>query len=146
MNSITKWLGKGCDSDSGRSWNDFGLLILRVALGLIMMLGHGSGKLTGFADRADSFADPFGLGSAASLSLAVFAEFFCSIALIFGLCTRLAVIPLIITMLVAIFYVHLDDPWRKIEYPLLFLLPYITLFFTGAGRFSVDKRLFGGRR
>ena len=146
MNSITEWLGKGSESESGQNWNDFGLLIVRVAIGLIMMLGHGSGKLTGFADRADSFADPFGIGPMASLSLAVFAEFFCSIALIFGLFTRLAVIPLIITMLVAIFYVHINDPWNKIEFPLLFLVTYIMLFFTGAGRFSIDRKLFGGRR
>lgn len=145
MNNFTRWLGKGTDSKSGQNWNDFGLLILRISLGLLMMLGHGSGKLAGFAERADSFADPFGLGSTASLSLAVFAEFFCSIALIFGLFTRLAVIPLIITMLVAIFYVHINDPWSKIEFPLLFLIPYITLFFTGAGRFSIDRKLFGGR-
>ena len=61
-----------------------GLVVLRVTAGLTMLLGHGWGKLTGFSEMAATFPDPIGLGSRISLGLTVFAEVFCSIALIVG--------------------------------------------------------------
>jgi putative oxidoreductase len=91
-----------------------------------------------FGEKAGVFPDPIGLGSQISLSLTIFAEVFCSIAIILGLATRLVAIPLIITMSVAVFIIHADDPWQKKEFALLYLVPYLTLVFTGAGRFSLD--------
>lgn len=123
-----------------------GLLILRLGFGLMMALGHGWGKLAGFADRASQFSDPLGVGSTISLALVVFAEFFCSLALILGLATRAAVIPLIFAMLVAAFVVHIDDPWKKQEFALIYLVPYLTLLCTGAGKYSLDQVLFGRKQ
>ena len=105
-----------------------------------MLIGHGWGKLAGFSKMHESFPDPLGVGSTLSLSLAVGAEVFCSIALIIGLLTRAATIPLAITMLVAAFLVHADDPWAKKEFAILYLIPFICLFFTGAGRHSLDEK------
>ena len=101
----------------------------------------GWGKLTRLGSGELQFADPFGLGPSVTLALAIFAEVFCSAALILGLLTRLAVIPLAVTMLTAIFIIHADDPWQKQEFAMMFLIPYLTLFFTGAGRFSLDYLL-----
>lgn len=58
--------------------------------------------------------------------------------MIAGLFTRWTVIPLIITMLTAYFFVHFDDPFGKQEKALLFLFCYLTLFFTGPGKYSLD--------
>ena len=91
---------KTSDHTWGSQYGDVALLILRLQLG-ILMLTHGFPKLMNYSERMDKFADPFGLGPAASLALVIFAEFFCSILLIVGFKVRLAVIPLIITMLVA---------------------------------------------
>jgi putative oxidoreductase len=63
---------------------------------------------------------------------------FCSIAIILGFATRFVSIPLIITMFVAVFIIHADDPWQKKEFALLYLVPFLTLLFTGAGKFSLD--------
>ena len=118
---------------------DIAILLLRLAFGGMMLFSHGWGKMMKFfADEPISFGDPIGLGVEASLFLAVFAEVFCAILLVIGLTTRWAAIPLIITMLVAIFIVHGDDPFSKKEFGLLYLIPYITLLLTGAGRFSLD--------
>jgi putative oxidoreductase len=114
-----------------------GLLFLRLAGGAFM-LTHGWGKLVGFAERAATFSDPLGVGSVASLSLAVFAEFFCACLVMLGLATRLAAIPLLITMLVAAFLVHGGDPWPKQELPLLYATCWLALFFAGPGRYSLD--------
>ena len=122
---------------------DIGLLWLRLTSGGIMLFSHGWGKLVNFTARMDSFPDPLGLGSPkVSLALAVFAEVFCAFALMAGVLTRIVVLPLIITMLVAVLIIHGDDPWSKKEFALLFVVPYVTLFFTGAGNFSVDRFIF----
>lgn len=120
---------------------DLGLLLLRVSVGFLMLYSHGWGKLTNYGGLLEGFPDPIGLGVPVSVFLTVFAEFFCSLGLIFGLLTRLAVIPLAVTMLVALFVVHADDPWGKKEFVLLYLIPFITLLFTGAGRYSLDSIL-----
>ena len=75
-----------------------------------------------------------------SLALTVFAEVLCSGLLMVGLFTRLATMPLLITMLVAVFIVHGADPLGKKEPALLYGLVYATLFFTGPGKYSVDGR------
>lgn len=107
-----------------------------------MLYGHGWPKLMRLlSDDPISFADPFGIGPAASLALAVFAEFFCALLIIFGLFTRWAAIPLIITMIVAVFYVHVADPFSKMEKGLLYLIPYICLMVAGGGWYSLDAQI-----
>lgn len=118
------------------------LLFLRVTIG-IFMLTHGISKFTQLIGEAPiQFADPIGVGQAASLALAVFAEVFCSILLIFGAATRFAVIPLLITMLVAVLIVHSTDAFGVKEIALLYLTVYIAIAITGAGKFSVDNLVY----
>jgi putative oxidoreductase len=78
-------------SDTGFS---FAALILRLGLGLIMMVSHGYDKLQHFAKYSTGFSDPFHLGSRVSLSLDIFAEFFCSCLLVLGYLPGLPVFPL----------------------------------------------------
>jgi putative oxidoreductase len=118
---------------------DIALLIIRVASGLILIT-HGWPKLINFADRMHSFSDPFHIGSPASLALAVFAEFICSILLVIGYFSRFATIPLIITMATIILMVHWNDPFGKKELPLLYLASFLTIFFAGPGKYSLDGR------
>ena len=120
----------------------FALLILRVAFSAAM-LTHGYGKFMKVINGEWKFGDPLGIGVEASLILAAFAEFICSILIILGLTTRFALVPLIITMLVAWQIAHGDDPFSSQEKSVLFLSAYIALFITGAGNFSLDRKLFG---
>lgn len=118
---------------------DWALFLLRI-LGGGFMLVHGYPKLMQVLEGDFGFADPLGLGPALSIILVVFAEFVCAIALIVGFKVRLASIPLLITMLVAAFIIHGDDPWQKKELALLYAGIYLILFLMGAGRFGVDGR------
>lgn len=120
---------------------DIALLLLRLGFGGAMLYGHGWGKLLRFfGEDPIKFSDPFGIGPVPSLVLVTFAEFFCSILIIFGLFTRWATIPLIIAMLVAVFYAHLDDPFSNKEKALLYLLTFVSLYFTGPGIYSIDEK------
>jgi putative oxidoreductase len=119
------------------------LLILRLSAGGFM-LTHGYPKLTRLFDGGEiKFGDPIGIGPAASLVLAVFAEFLCAILVGLGLFTRLSSIPLIITMLVAAFIAHGEDPFGRKELALMYLLVYVTLLVFGGGKYSMDWMIAG---
>jgi putative oxidoreductase len=123
-----------------------GLLVLRLGTGGLLLYAHGLGKVLEFSKRAPTFADPIGLGPHVSFALVVFAEFFCSIAIMLGLATRLAAVPIAIFTLVAVFVQHAADPFPKKELPLLYLIPVLTLMATGAGRFSLDRAIGSTRK
>lgn len=65
-------------------------------------------------------------------------EFFGGILFLLGLFSRLAAIPVGITMIVAIVSAHLQGGW---SYPLLIFASCISLVQTGSGRFSLDRLL-----
>lgn len=115
-------------------------LILRVSISA-MMLTHGFGKFMRLVSGETKFPDPLGFGELPSLVLAVFAEFVCSILLIIGYKSRFAAIPPAIVMMVAVFIIHWEDPWRRKEFALLYLVGYITIFMIGSGKYSLDWKL-----
>jgi putative oxidoreductase len=124
---------------------DFGLLAVRLLAGG-MMLTHGIPKIDRlFGEGPVKFADPFGLGPEISLVLVIFAEVACSLLVMVGFKTRLATIPLLITMLVAAFYIHGADPFGEKELPLLFFTLFVSLLVSGPGNFTID-RWIGGKK
>jgi len=117
----------------------FGLLVLRVAV-CAMMLTHGLAKMSNFSALSQTF-DPIGMGGTLSLSLVIFAEVFCAIAVILGLFTRLAAIPLIIAMCVAV-SVHFGQDFKWMEPALLYLTAFTAILITGPGSYSVDRLIW----
>ena len=135
-----------------------GLLILRVGIGAYMA-SHGLGKVRMLTSgQFEQFGDPIGIGSRLSLTLVAGAEFACALLVLVGLATRFAAIPVVIAMGVAAFVAHRADPWSmetaamaffsgaskswaSKEPALLYLIPFLALAFTGAGRFSLDALL-----
>ena len=124
---------------------NWGLLVLRLWIGFSMLLNHGVGKLKNFSDAAPNFPDPLGIGHTASLALAVFAEFFASLLVIFGLVTRWSALVLAIDMGVAFICIHKGalSGQGSGELAFMYLMGYVTLLLAGSGSFSVDKALFG---
>ena len=114
------------------------VFILRITVGALM-LNHGYNKLVHFADMQPKFMNFLGLGNTVSLSMVIFAEFFCSVFLILGLFTRLACIPLIVATSVALFYAHHGQIFGDGEHAALYLVGYVALLFTGPGKMSVDR-------
>jgi putative oxidoreductase len=115
------------------------LMLVRIIAGSFMIFGHGLSKLNRLTSAEPiKFADPFGLGPDISLGMAVFAEVLCSFLIIIGLGTRLAAIPLIVTMTVAVTYAHAADPFGTKEKPLVYILVFLMLLVFGSGRYSID--------
>jgi putative oxidoreductase len=119
----------------------FAAFILRVGVGLLMLVNHGLDKLMHFAEKAPRFADPFHIGSTTSLSLVVFAEFFCAAFVVLGLFTRIACIPLVIAMSVALFSAHKGDFFGRGESASVFLLVFLTILIIGPGKASIDRMI-----
>lgn len=117
---------------------NFSMFLLRLIFGLLMIIKHGYVKLMNFPELSVKFSSFMGIGSKTSLILAIFAEVFCGLFIVMGLFTRLAVIPLIITMLVAIFGADAGKTLIESELALLYLGAFITLLFCGPGRISID--------
>jgi putative oxidoreductase len=113
------------------------MLLLRVSFG-VMMIPHGYDKLVKFAHMKSGFVNFLGMGSTMSLALDIFAEFFCSIFLIFGLFTRLVVIPLIIAMCVVVAIAHHYQIFGDGEHGAMFLAGFIVILLLGPGKISVD--------
>lgn len=122
-----------------------GLFVLRVWLGSSMLLNHGLGKLQKFESLRGDFPDPLGVGHVASLAMAIFAEFLCSLLLVLGLFTRFAALVLSVTMGVAFFMVHRTalSGAQSGELAFIYLAGFLALLVAGPGRFSIDQKIAG---
>ncbi|KKO44655.1 membrane protein [Arsukibacterium ikkense] len=93
-------------------------LLLRLILAPVLIQA-GWNKFSHFSDTVAWFGNSdWGLGlplPALLASLAIAAELLGGVLLLLGLFTRLVAIPLLVTMLVAIFAVHLPNGWPAIS-------------------------------
>ena len=126
---------------------DIGLLVLRVGLGA-MMIGHGWGKLTGGPEvwvKLGGAMSTFGITFAPTFwgFCAAAAEVFGGLALIVGLGTRVAAASLAFTMFVA-WAMHFSkgDPFTSWSHSAEDGIAFLALILTGAGKYSLDSRLF----
>ena len=115
-------------------------MILRIFAAFFMIYGHGYGKVASVLQGNFEFLDPIGIGPAASLILAAFAEGICAFLILIGFWTRLASLFLTINMAVAVFFVHLPagDWFGDMELPVIYLVIFIVIFLLGPGKGSVD--------
>ena len=96
------------------STGGYAALVLRLPIGLILA-AHGAQKLFGWfggygLEGTGQWLDSIGLGPGYLMALlAGSAEFFGGIALVLGLLTRPAALVTAVTMLVAMFSVHIDN-------------------------------------
>lgn len=139
--NIKNYLGYTTDDNKFSS----AILFLRLLIGGLM-LTHGVAKMMSFGMLSEVFPDLLGIGSVWNLVLVIFAEVFCSIALIFGFLVRLSTIPLIVTMVIAVFVAHGNDPINVKELAMVYLGIYIFLISVGAGKYSLDWLIFKKNR
>ncbi|MEP7317883.1 MAG: DoxX family protein [Panacibacter sp.] len=120
---------------------NFSILFLRLCFGILLILKHGMPHLMQFSTLQNSFYNFMGIGSGASLILAIFAELFCSFFIILGLFTRLAVVPVIVLLLVAVFGANAKHALIESELAIVYFSAFIILLFCGPGSISVDRMI-----
>ena len=125
-------------------------LALRIPVGVIFA-AHGAQKLFGLfggygLEGTGQWIDSIGIHPGYLMALlAGSAEFFGGLALLIGLLVRPAAAALAVTMIAAIFSVHIDKGLfmanNGYEFALALLAVTVALLVSGAGRLSVDARL-----
>src|SRR5246127_1764928 len=135
--------------------NDVATTVLRLVLGIVFF-AHGAQKMLGwFGGYGFSGTMGFFTGMmhipAVFAFLAISAEFFGGLGLIFGLLTRIAAFGIFCNMLVAVAMVHHQfgffmnwagtQKGEGFEYHLLLLAALAVLMIRGAGAASVDRLL-----
>ncbi len=130
--------------------NSLAGLALRLPIG-ITFIAHGAQKLFGAfggygLEGTGQWMASIGLEPGYLMALmAGSAEFFGGIALLIGLLVRPAAAMLAITMLVAIFSVHIGNGLfmsnNGYEFGLALLSVTVALVISGAGAFSLDRKL-----
>lgn len=118
------------------------LLGFRILVSISMINTHGMKKLLDFEATIQHIPDPMGLGGKMSAIIAIIANIVAPIFIIFGLGTRLAVLPILSVTLTGFLIVHGSDPWPIRDVPLMYSLAYLLVFFMGAGKYSIDYKLF----
>ncbi|GAA6183016.1 DoxX family protein [Aliiglaciecola sp. NS0011-25] len=136
------FLAKVFNSDQG-----FSPLALRIPVGIIF-IAHGSQKLFGLfggygLEGTAQFMSSLGLEPGYLMALLAGAgEFFGGLFILMGLLTRPAAIVTAITMLVAIFTVHIDNGLFMsnggYEFGLALLAASVSLAISGSGKLGLD--------
>ena len=128
--------------------DDTGKLVLRVALGVLILL-HGISKISSGVSGIAGGLSAHGLPGALAYLVYV-GEVLAPVLIIAGIYTRPAAWIVVINMLVAIWLVHTKDLFAlnkqggwALELQGMFLFAALAVAFMGAGRFSVGGT--GGR-
>lgn len=120
---------------------DLGLFFLRITGSLLLLTVHGLPKVFHFSEELTRIEDPFGFGPYFSLIPAIVAEVVCPILILFGVATRLACLPIIAVLLVAMLAVHPDWSLAEGQFGWLLLIIFTTLAITGPGGWRLRSRL-----
>ncbi|WP_339538867.1 DoxX family protein [Pseudomonas sp. RA_15y_Pfl2_54] len=122
---------------------DVGLLFLRISGGLFLLWVHGLPKLLDFTAQLQLIEDPFHLGAHLTLILAIFAEVLCPLLIVAGVLARLACLPILFVLLVALLVVHPQWSVAQGQFGWLLLIVFATVFIAGPGRLALNVRLPG---
>jgi putative oxidoreductase len=125
---------------------DLGLLFLRVSASLFLLWVHGLPKLLNYSAQLQVIEDPFHLGANLTLMLAIFAEVLCPLLIIVGLLVRMACLPILSVLLVAMVVVHPQWSIEEGQFGWLLLILFTSIFIAGPGRLALNVRFTGALR
>lgn len=131
---------------AGLTFTNMARLFMRLFTG-VMFMQFGIRQISNFSELAPSFYSVMGLSGETSLLLMILIEIICSTLIILGLFTRFALIPPIISMVIAELVLVQDlmmqqavafYSWQAIFLPIMFLGIFIFMMLAGPGKVSLD--------
>lgn len=125
---------------------DFGLLFLRLSAAAFLLVVHGLPKLLDFHNQLSLIEDPFHMGAQLTLTLAIFAEVLCPLLIAAGVFVRLACLPILFLLLVALLVVHPQWTLEEGQFGWLLLIIFTTVLIAGPGRLALNARFNGAVR
>lgn len=117
------------------------LFVFRIALSLELIIAHGLKKLGVGVAEAEQVPNPLNLPEAFNSLFADAANLVFPVFVIFGLFTRIAVLPILAVTLTGYFILHWNDALLIKDTPFMYSLCYLFLFFVGPGKYSIDNYL-----
>jgi putative oxidoreductase len=119
------------------SSTDIGLLFLRVAASVLLLIVHGLPKIRHYRHEAAVIEDPFHFGRKVTISFAIFAEVLCPILMIAGLATRLAALPVMAVTAIALLRVHPEWTIDQAQFAWMLLILFGTIAIAGPGHYTL---------
>jgi putative oxidoreductase len=122
---------------------DLGLLFLRGTGALFLLFVHGLPKLLDFHNQLQIIEDPFHMGAHLTLSMAIFAEVLCPLLILGGVLARLACLPILFLLLVALVLVHPEWTVDQSQFGWLLTIIFTSVLIAGPGRLALNVRFSG---
>lgn len=132
---------------TGYAYSNLARLFLRLFVG-VMFIQFGIRHLINFSSLRYTFPPILGMDSETSLILMICIEVICSLFIMVGFLTRLAVLPPIIAMSIAEYHILHDMLSDTVTYslsstqpgylPLMFIGVFIFFIIAGPGKISLD--------
>lgn len=147
MRKISDFLSRLFLKCTGYTYSNLGRLFIRLFVG-VMFLQFGIRHLVNYHLMAHDFPTVLGLSSPTCLTLMIIIELVCSLFIMLGFLTRLSVIPPIVSMIAAEWYILHDllpsttiygiDSTQPGYLPIMFIGIFLLIIIVGPGKISVD--------
>ena len=132
--------------NTNSTYHSYGLLLLRIIGGSMMVYNHGWGKITAGPEKwnrlGHALTDIIGFEFLSTLFgfMAAFSESVCALLIVIGLFTIPASILLSFTMFVAIMNHIIDNEMPELA--IMYCLLSLVLIVSGPGNYSLDQKWF----
>ncbi|MBC7934818.1 MAG: DoxX family protein [Rhizobacter sp.] len=114
------------------------MLIFRVLVSLELMIVHGFKKLGIGVSVAEIIPNPLHLPEAFNNGFAIGANIIAPVFIVFGLLTRLAILPVLAVTLTGYFVLHWNDALLIKDVPFIYSLVLMLVWVLGPGKYSLD--------
>lgn len=131
---------------AGLTFTNMARLFMRLFTG-IMFMQFGIRQITSFNELATTFPSVLGMGSETTLVVMILIEIVCSIFILLGLLTRWALVPPLVSMIIAenfiMQYYSAMDMSRLYSMqagyvPVMFIGIFVFMMLAGPGKISLD--------
>lgn len=147
MTDLRKILSQTFVNCTGFTYTNMARLFLRLFVG-VMFMQFGIRHLVGFDELRYTFPTIWGMSHETCLILMILIEIVCSLCIMVGFLTRIAVIPPIFTMIAAEYYIINNllpdtliygiDSTQPGYLPIMFIGIYLFFLLAGPGKISLD--------